>query len=372
MDRHSLRKSLFALGGIFLSSTASAADLTWNEFGSAYYGQALNSNLLPFDFTSAHHPDFTDFSLFGLNVNTKIDDHWSAGAQLVALGDHTAAANSSNNSFNLQAAWASITYKMDNGFVFKIGRQRFPVFTASEFAYEHQQLPFREIPANVFQMAPFVAFDGAAASQTFGVGDGKLNIQIYGGTPVLAIIPPTGGNTVLSLSNLVGVRVNYEIGSGLKIRVNVARASVQSTTNTASAYADSEFFSGGYRYDSGNFVSWAEVLYRRSGDGTPQVVQGTHTSFLREGKSGYALAGYRLGDWMPRYTFSVATADLGTIGEGHTTIHTFGVNYAVNPKVTVKGEWEYDVVPNNGGGYKTTGTGGTSGSAIYAGIDFEI
>ena len=363
-----------ALIGALFISTANAADLTWGGFGSAFYGQALTSGLLPFGLTNTSKPNFTDYSLFGLNFNAKIDDHWSAGAQLVALGDKTAAVNTTNSTFNVQAAWAAVTYKTDAGTAVKAGRQRFPIFTASEFVYEHNELPYREIPTIVFQMASFVAFDGFSVSQSLDSGIGKFNVQAFGGTPVLAVIPPTSGTP--QLSNLLGVRLNLE-GDGWRVRAQASRSSSASVNAAGNllASADSQYFSVGYRYDKNDIVSWGEFLYRAAPDGTVQNLANGQHQYLGNGKAGYVLVGYRFGNWLPRYTFAQAKADLGTVGEGQSTTHTIGVNYAFSPKVTFKGEYELTLVPLAGSGYKVTqpaGTDATSGSAIYAGLDFQM
>jgi len=372
-----LRHVLPIFGGLLICSGAYAADLSWDGFGSAFYGQTFSHDILPFGFQN-NRPDFTDFSLFGLNVNAKLDDHWSAGAQLVGLGDHTAAANptGTNNitgalspvsTFSIQASWAYVSYKTDEGTNFKLGRQRFPIFSASEYIYEHAKLPYRELPAVVFQMAPFVAFDGASISHEFDVGAGKVNVQVFGGTPILAIIPPAGG--VTSLTNLVGARINFE-GDGWRIRGLAARSSSQSTANNGTvSQADSNYFSGGYRFDKYNIVSWGEYIFRNAPDGTPTPL-GT---YLGNGKAGYVLGGYRIGAWMPRYTFAQANANLGAIGNGKTTTHTIGVNYQANEKIVVKAEYEL-TIPGPDGGYKTTPADptvtGSNGNSVYAGVDF--
>jgi len=366
MSRNFVCSVLPIFCGLLICSGASAADLSWDGFGSAYYGQALTYGLLPFGFQN-NRPDFTDFSLFGLNVAAKLDDHWSAGAQLVALGDHTAAANTPTSTFDVQASWAYVSYKTDEGTQVRAGRQRFPIFTASESIYEHYELPFREMPAIVFQMAPFVAFDGVSVSHGFDTSVGKVNVQVFGGTPILAITPPNGG--VMALSDLIGARVNLE-GDGWRIRAQASRASVQNTLPTLVSQGDNSYYSVGYRYDKNNIVSWGEYLFRHAPDGTITPAG----KFTGLGKSGYILGGYRLGNWLPRYTFAQANANLAAIGNGETTTHTVGVNYYVNPKTVIKAEYELDLVPDSGGGYRVTpiapASSATSGSAVYAGVDF--
>jgi hypothetical protein len=360
MSRNFLRYFIPVIG-LLAYSCANAADLSWSGFGSAYYGQSYSYGLTPFNFPN-NRPDFTDFSLFGLNFMGKLDDNWSAGAQLVALGDRTAAANTTFATFNVAASWAYVSYKTEDGTTIRMGRQRFPIFTASEYIYEHYELPYREMPAIVYQMAPFVAFDGASVSHGFNTPIGKVNVQVFGGSPVLAITPPT--DTAATLSNLIGGRVNFE-GDGWRVRGQVSRSSSAS----GSDQADSQYYSAGYRFDKYNIVSWGEYLYRRAPDGTPTPT-GT---YLGQGQSGYVLGGYRLGNWLPRYTFAQASAQLGPIGEGKTTTHTIGLNYYASAKAVVKAEFELDLVPTAQGGYKVTQPGGstsTTGNAFYLGVDF--
>jgi hypothetical protein len=274
----------------------------------------------------------------------------------------------------VQAAWAYVTYQTGEGTTVRGGRQRFPIFSASEYIYEHYQLPYRELPAIVFQMAPFVAFDGASVSHQFDTPIGKVNLQAFGGTPVLAVTPAVSGSTS-QLSDLIGGRVNLE-GDGWRVRAVIARSASQSTITSTGAIskADSTYLSAGYRYDKNNIVSWGEYMFRHAPDGT-QSAAGVYGG---RGSAGYVLAGYRIGDFMPRYTFAEASAALGPLGNGKTTTHTFGVNYTASEHAVIKVEYELDVTPTDGGGYKVTPidpvaagmTASTSGSALYAGVDF--
>ena len=368
MLRKFLSRTLLVGGGIFLAASAQAADFSWSGFGSAYYAQAINTGVLPFNLMNAT-PDFTDFSLVGLNVNSKLADHWTAGAQLVALGDRTTAINTVYANFGIQASWAHITYKSDDGFQVRAGRQRFAVFTASEYIYERYELPYREMPAVVYQMAPFVAFDGVSVSQEIDLGVGKFNVQVFGGSPVLAIVPPTGGS--VQLSNLLGARINFE-GDGWRIRVQASRSHSANlnNSNVIVAAANNSYYSAGYRFDKYNIVSWGEVVFRHAPDGT---ISPTFGKYVGTGLGAYFLAGYHIDKWMPRYTIATASAHLGAVGSGQTTTHTFGLNYYFNPKVAAKAEYELITIPNAGGGFKTTqpfNSAATSGGTLYVGLDF--
>ena len=361
----SLHQSLLVLSALAFCSPAQAMELSWNGFGSAYYAQSLKNDVLPYAFVN-NRPNFTDFSLFGLNLSAKLGDNWSAAGQLIALGDRNVAMNTPYATYGVQASWAYVGYKSDGGFGLRAGRQRFPIFTASEYIYEHYELPFREMPAIVYEMAPFVAFDGASVSQEFDLGAGKINLQVFGGTPILAVIPPSGGTTMLS--NLLGARVNFE-GDGWRVRAQASRATIAnlSTANVLSI-GDNNFLSAGYRFDKFNFISWGEMMFRNA----PNATVNSKGKYLGRGISGYVLVGARLANWLPRYTLARASASEGSAGVGSVTSHTIGLNYYFNTKVVAKAEYEINIVPSVGGGYKVTqqSSTGTSGSALYVGLDF--
>ena len=367
MLRNLICRTLPAIAVLSVCTSAHAAELTWSGFGSAFYAQSLNTDVLPYDLPNSK-PNFTDYSLVGLNVNAKLADHWTAGAQLVASGDRSAAVNTVYATFGIAASWAHLTYTSDEGLQIRAGRQRFAVFTASEYIYEHYELPFREMPSIVFGMAPFVAFDGASVSQDFTLGEGKLNVQVFGGTPILSTTPASGGIT--TFSNLLGARVNYG-GDGWRVRVQASRAyqSNLSSSNILST-ANSSYYSAGYRYDKFNLVSWGEYFFRHAPDGTISPTVGRYQG---SSVSGYILIGTRLNSWLPRYTFAKASSHQGISGAGTTTSHTIGVNYYFNPKVVAKAEYEISIIPNGGGGYKVTqpyNNIATSGGTLYAGLDF--
>ena len=231
--KNTVLKSLL-LGGACISilpSISSAMDLTLDGFGSAYYGQSYSSNLLPYGFadTSAN---FTEFSLIGLNIKSKINDQFSVAAQLIATGS----TQGTNTNYSLFADWAYINYTPIDGLNIRAGRQRYPVFTASEYINEHEQLPFRVMPSIIYNLAPFDSFDGVSVTKTIDVGSNKLQLSIFGGDPVLNLALGTTylGTGVPFLrtadnSNLLGAKVTFE-GDGFRLRAQASRSTVTSTS----------------------------------------------------------------------------------------------------------------------------------------------
>ncbi|MBC7385150.1 MAG: hypothetical protein H7301_03180, partial [Cryobacterium sp.] len=143
-----------------LSSLSKAADFKVNGFGSAYYGQALNRELLPYNLSNTN-PDFTHFSLIGADLAVKFNDQWTVAAELIAQGQ-----NGPQNNYTAYAEWAYVNWAPIPGMSVKVGRQRNPIWSASEYINSHYQLPYRVMPQVVYSLSPFAAFDGASVTQT--------------------------------------------------------------------------------------------------------------------------------------------------------------------------------------------------------------
>jgi hypothetical protein len=353
------------------SAPALAMDIGWNGFGSAYYGQALNENLLPGGFTHTHS-DFTDFSQMGLNVNAKVTDEAVFAAQLIGTGGQGVESN-----FILYAQWAFLNYKPTDAVSIKVGRQLFPMLLASEYPRVGYLLPYRAIPTAVYGLAPFLAFDGFSAGYRFETGLGGVTVGVFGGSPILDAPMPAG--VALSVSQLLGAQATLD-GDGWQLRAQASTDhSRMDFTGIGTYEGHSQNYTVGYRFDRFNIVSWGEYMLVRTPDGSimpPLSFIGRLSSggrYIGRASGGYVLGGYRIGKFLPRYTFARSDMDFG-IGSGKVTSHTIGLNYQASAGTVLKAEYEISLVPAPGGGpFSVTQPAGavdTVGGAFYAGVDF--
>ncbi|MFL5812799.1 MAG: hypothetical protein ACJ763_04425, partial [Bdellovibrionia bacterium] len=355
-------------------------EVSWNGFGSAYYGQALSSDYRPYGLTD-NHVNFTTFSNMGLNVGAKINDDLAFAAQLVALGSPVG----STDKFGLIAQWAYVNYTPSQvqGLSIRGGRQLAPIMMASEYVRVGYLLPYRQIPAVVYNLAPITRFDGVGVYQTVNAGIGRLTLGVFGGSPALDTVSQTTYS--FGLSDLLGAVATLD-GDGWRVRAQASRMYnkfnlVTSPSTSLNWDGHSQIYSAGARYDKHNVVFWGEYLMTRAPDGTPVspisvATAGNNGRYVGSSHGYYLMGGYRLGNFLPRYTFAQGSNNYNlpvAAYNGKVTSHTVGLNYTAGQAV-LKAEFEHDSSPAaQGAGYLATtpaGSTATSGNAFFAGVDF--
>ena len=374
MRLQTIGRRIFFLGVLFGSAvSAFGMDLSWNGFGSVYYGQALSADLQPYGFEN-DHVNFRNFSLIGLNLGAQVNDDLDFAAQFVALGTPVG----TTDSFGEMAQWAFLKYEPVSGTSIRAGRQLYPTLLASEYVRVGFLLPFRQIPYETVGIAPFTRFDGVSVSHEIPTSFGKLTLGVFGGTPLLDIGSVAAFGLAFQLSDLVGAKVSLD-GDGWRIHAQASRFFSELTMSAplAPAYlhGHTQDYSIGYRYDRSRLVSWGEFTFSQTPDGSP--VNGG--KYVGHGHGFYWLGGYRVGKFMPRYTFAqqenVFNILTGTgYANGKTTTHTIGVNYEAGGQAILKVEYEQVVIPRplEGSYFVNQSSTSTSKSAgaLYAGLDF--
>jgi hypothetical protein len=370
-------KKIAIIVAMLTSFNAFADAIELSGFGSLYYAQTFDQNLLPNQFTS-NKADFTKFSLFGLNLSAKANENATFYSQLIASGG-----NAQSDNFNLFAQWVFLNYKLSDTSHVKIGRQLFPAAMYSEYARVGYLLPASHMPSPYTSILPFISFDGLSYNQDIYTLGGKLNFGIYGGSPKInassAVSTPT-------LYHAYGGQLNYDI-NGLRVRGTVTRW--KQSVDFIGAFASlgtgrkaaSTVYTVGLKYEKHNVVFWSEWMKRTSSDaykfsgGTGAAASVNGKTLLEGAESGYALLGYQLGKWLPRVSYSSTNLKYG-FSNGKVTSYNAGLNYGVAENVTLKLDYDRIVLPSAGGGYfavtQPSGTGATKrmANAVFAGMDF--
>jgi hypothetical protein len=296
-----------------------------------------------------------------------------------------------------------LKYETDFNLTFKAGRQGLPIFAVADKARVTVELPYRGKPTYVYLVAPYSAFDGASLEYEISIGEAKLHLMAFGGQLVNDIFLEPVIN-IINATDLWGARVNLS-GDGWKLRAQASQnftlfqinpfnmyqnflvAKVNNTpvyavSNSAFDYGgNNQIFTAGFTFDKANFVSWLEVIHNQSFNGS--LAGGV--PFWGSETAGYWLLGARLGNFLPRYTFSRAISHAG-IGKGAVSSHIVGCNYEIQKGMIVKTEFEVDTfnpgnyidVVGNAYLYGSTPTDpsqkpqGKNAKSFFLGIDFLI
>jgi hypothetical protein len=357
------------IGAIALGAAtfAHADGVEWSGFGSLYYAQTFDQQILPPQFTN-NKMDFTHFSSFGLNLSSKISDSTTFYGQVVATEEAA-----QTTGFNLYAQWAFLNFKTGDHSHIKLGRQLFPALMSGEYYRVHYLLANNHIPLIVSSLNPYISFDGVSYNSDFDTAAGKFSVGVFTGSPKLN----TSSTTVVpTYYSAYGMQANLE-GKGWKLHGSASQ--FKSSTDYSGALSalgtgkkvTNQLYTLGAKIDMNDIVFNTEGVLRTSKDAA--VLANGKKQFERA-YGGYALTGYRLGKFLPRISYAFSKAFLG-FSEGKIETYDIGVNYTLNDQAVLKLDFEKTYVPYPGGGWypvtqSTTSPKGTQGDSVYAGVDF--
>jgi len=359
--------------------TAAQAAVQIDGFGSVYFGQA-SGDVLAQGF-SHKQPQFAPFSLVGLNLYSKLDNDFSVGAQLIAQGASynilpatapvvtAAGAPTGSNAvlpnerqFIMSAEWAFLNWSPTSDFSAKMGRILSPSWIAADYLSVGALLPYRQVPRETYGLAPFSSFDGGQISKSFDAGFGRLSMSAFGGTPVITAAG-------IALTNFWGVNLGLD-GDGWGVKLTQSSVAIRLDALNIGSMVNSTTL--GYKIDKNNFVSWGEVVYGKATDDSDKLGA---DRFINQLDGGYVLVGYRIGKFLPRYTYTKTHSNSVISPETKSQTHTVGLNYDVASQAVFKVEYQMIKAEDNlapSSGTRLKGPTDNNGSAIYAGFDFTF
>lgn len=324
-----------------LPTLASAAGPEWSGFGSAYVAKSHFKHARPTVLNDTN-VDVTGLSLMGLNFKAQIEDQLTASAQIIAR------MNDEDRGY-VNAKWFYATWTPMTDLHVKAGRQVYPLFINSENADVHALLPFTRIPDELTMMAPFQSFDGASADHAYRLSpDLTLTVAVQGGRTIFA----PGMTEQRYGHDLAGINVGMN-GAWWSVALHASRMGF---TSSSSQPEDSlANYTVGVKAERWNFLLQAEGLHQDTNKGN--------------GDAGYALLGYKINRWMPRYAYSWARAK--SLMAGETMTQNLGVNYQIGQRLVAKLDMQLSKISKQRGGVGVT-RDNTDGSALaeMIGLDF--
>jgi hypothetical protein len=245
--------------------------------------------------------DFSNGSLFALQVSGDVNANVSATAQIVARG---------SEDFNAEFEWAYLTYTIDENNSLSAGRLRVPLFRYSASLDVGYSYHWITAPRSVYNV-PFNNYNGLRYDYSGYSGDVEYVMQVVAGGYSEDV---SGGKVEGDSLLLVSLEGTYESFKGRLVAgrgtTNFSQTTVNSTINTimpvAPELADSLamvdntglFLGAGFEYDNFNwFVSGELTLVE------------TEDSFSPKDVAWYVTAGTRMGKWTPHITYETRDGD---------------------------------------------------------------
>ncbi|MFD3435216.1 topoisomerase IV [Alteromonas macleodii] len=294
-------KALLTLAVAATFSASSLAEIRINGFGNFNAGiTSTEDSFLGYDDTV----DFSNQSLFALQVSGDIGEKFSATAQVLARG---------SEDYSPEFEWAYLNYEINDNWSAQAGRLRLPLFSYSDSLDVAYSYHWVTAPSTVYNV-PFNNIDGLKIVNTTSFNNWDLNTSLsvgqYKGTALGA--DNIGQNAVLLSAQLSNMEWTF--------RGVVGRATT-TLDLTKSDLEDGQFLGNGFNAieaagfteladnlrideDSGEFYGvsfmYDNMEYFFGGEATSIRLNNT---FANDDDAFYVTAGARFNKWTPSITY---------------------------------------------------------------------
>jgi hypothetical protein len=303
-----MKKTALSIALFAAVSTPAFAEVNISGFGQVVAGTSGDEIETIYNYDDK--VDFTQESLFALQIDGEMTDGFSATVQLVARGAED---------FDPEFAWAYITYDISDAFDLRAGRFRAPFYRYSDFLEVGYAYHWTRVPATVYDTLAVTTIDGVNLSHSTFVGDWYSRVQLVAGSRD-ADIGTEESPAPLKNDDILGVSwdLSYEWFS--------ARAAYFRTTATlefaefapvldaiaASGYPDVADRIA-FEEDAGTFLGFSlEGDWDNYFAGAEWVRREADESFLNDVRSWYVTGGTRIGPWTFHLTYAENDAQAQT------------------------------------------------------------
>lgn len=318
---HSLAKRLAILPLVipFTLSTALAANWTdgvrLNGFSNAIY-QATNETV-PIHGTAGkggidNRGNFTGTE-FGINITAKVNDR-------VTLYSQIQGKNSEN--YKMYVDWAFIGIELSDTLTLRAGNIKFPVGLVNEYIDVGYLYPWLQAPNVIYSkvvpngpQAIRDNYSGASLLFSNSIGDWTLGADLFGGEVKMdsANVRKTKGITLKANWN---DEVLIQASTYAGLMENATPAAMNNKKHNVSTF--------GVKADINNIVFYSEFA---------TVKMGTLTNM--KATTWYATLGYRIGKWLPNFTYESFEKGQNT-SLTQQNFSTLGLRYELMPNTALK------------------------------------
>jgi hypothetical protein len=236
--------------------------------------------------------DFSQDTKLGFQGTFNISNQTQAVLQLMMKGEHD---------WEVEAEWAYLSHRFDNGVKVRGGKLRVPLFMYSDYLDVGYAQPFARPPTEVYGTIPFSSYTGAGVSYDVEFDDSTLTLQGFGGESDVR-------DSQVDISNLMGANVSWtdevwtlrgvyaqaKLDGPITTTINVPLApGVETSAEFTVLDLDDEtgsFIGLGASYDNGSFLAVTEWTRSEIDNAYPDT------------DSGYLTLGYRIAEFTPYVT----------------------------------------------------------------------
>lgn len=252
-------------------------------------------------------------SRLGLQADLAISQDWSAVVQAVSE-------QRSDGSYRPQLEWANLRYQATPDLALRVGRIALPMFLAADYRKVGYAYPWVRTPVEVYNAIPLTNSDGVDASYRWRLGTVKHVTEAFYGRTRKAL----WDNATLDAVGVAGISHTASAGN-LSVRASAVtgRMTIDLARPLFDAYRKYGGAAGaalaerydvdrrrvkaaslGLNYDPGRWFLMAELGRIKTG------------SYLGDTYTGYASAGYRLGELTPYVAWAAVDPDSPTRDPG--------------------------------------------------------
>jgi hypothetical protein len=162
------------------ASVAQAEEWSFSAYGTL--GYAVSDRSYTYMRFVDDQGTFKRDSVLGAQLDLRLNPQWAATVQA-----KVAPSMGNDDKWGVNTAWAFVSWRPDNDWLLRLGKQRLPLYLNSESVDVGQTYDFARLPNHYYGLMPSNEFTGAYASRTWMPGTGELTWDLYGGEANLTI-----------------------------------------------------------------------------------------------------------------------------------------------------------------------------------------
>lgn len=163
-------------------------------------------------------------SILGGQLDARWSPNWSGTVQLTL-----APSARHERQWAVEAAWAFVSWRPDNDWLLRVGKQRVPIFLNAENRDVGQTYAFARLPAEVYALSPSSDHTGVSLTRTWQRDSGELSADAYAGRAQITDRTRSrdlGPMYVPVHTDIFGAALTWR-GEALSWRIGLHRASSQ-------------------------------------------------------------------------------------------------------------------------------------------------